>query len=250
MYTPDQYIRHLQSDFLTLPWRRGVTSYLIFGSLVNIPSLTLNRDIDLCFVLTDRDQELTRSVKQYLAANFIKPDVTIYYLDELGASLPFRDIGNGLFALEYLALGKTIYGRNVFVEMLQSASQVEYRRSLLEKIYDYVLRLRRCFLVEVDETAKFAYADKYLQRLVLDVLLYLKIESMASLSAMKREDIFSNGAAAGLIPPELLDGITAGTSISDRLTAYEQCLDVVSIRLLTLPTLEDRNGESDATLQK
>lgn len=235
MYTPDQYIRHLQAEFGTFPWRNGVASYLIFGSLVNIPSLTLNKDIDLCFVLEDRSVHLNDQLRQYLTTHFIKPDVTVYYRDELEAPLPFRDIGNGLFALEYLALGKTIYGRNVFVDMLQSASQVEYRRSLLEKIYDYVLRLRRCFLIELDEAAKFAYADKYLQRLILDVLLYLKIESMASLSVMKREDIFSHGASAGLVPPELLTRILEGVSMSDQLAAYELCLAVVSARLLSLP---------------
>lgn len=238
MYTPDQYIRHLREEFKKLSWRDGVASYLIFGSLVNIPSLILNKDIDLCLVLNDRALGLTQAVRDYLAANFIQPDVTIYYRDELDGPLPFRDIGNGVFALEYLALGKTIYGHNVFVDMLQSASQAEYRRSLLEKIYDYVLRLRRCFLVERDETAKYAYADKYLQRLILDVLLYLKIETMASLTSMTREDIFAHGAAAGWVPDSLRDQLVNQATLYQRLAAYEECLSHISLQLLSLTSVD------------
>lgn len=235
MYTPDQYIRHLRAEFHKLPWKDSVASYLIFGSLVNIPSLTLNKDIDLCIVLSQRSELLMQQVREYLAANFIRPDVTVYYKDELDGPLPFRDIGNGVFALEYLALGKTIFGRNLFIEMLQRASAVEYRRSLLEKMYDYVLRLRRAFLVEPDPAAKFAYVDKYTQRLVLDLLIYLGVETMESLLSMNRDDIYRHATSADLMSAPIQQRLIARSSIHDVLDAYEEYLESVSLVLISLP---------------
>jgi len=236
VYTPDEYISFLKDEFEHMPWRDSVVCYLLFGSLVNIPSLTLNRDVDLCFVLRSRSADVLGDVREYLHSRFVNPDVTVYYVEELDAPLPFRDIGNGLFALEYLALGTTIYGRNIFVDMLERASRVDYRRSLLEKIFDYVLRIRRCFLVERDDAAKLAYVDKYLQRLIVDILLFREAASLASLSAMHREDVFTSGAKEGLFNQELLSTLTAADGRTEQLKASFQCFSEVSVALLGLDT--------------
>lgn len=190
MYSVQEYINHLKSDFSVYEWKDNISCFIIFGSLVNIPSLTLNKDIDFCIVLKSRDESLLIAVKKYINDHFIDPDVTIYYADELNSNLPFRDIGNGLFALEYLALGTLIYGINIFSQLLSKVSRQEYKKSLIEKIFDYILRIRRTYVIEKDEGDKLNYIKKYLSRLLVDLMIYLDLESLSNLSSLTKEEIF------------------------------------------------------------
>lgn len=234
MYSVEQYIKHLRDDFATLSLRDDVECYLIFGSLVSIPSLVLNRDIDLCIVLKNRSERALEHLGYYLKSNFIEPDATVYFSEELESSIPFRDIGNGLFALEYFALGTLIHGKNIFFDMLNSISKIEYKRSLLEKIFDYILRLRRCFLVETDISALASYSEKYLQRVLIDILLYIDMESLSVLSKESQFLIFNRCAFAGLFPFEYFTSLNDNSSIQERIKCYKQIHESISVTLLKI----------------
>ncbi|WP_194525034.1 hypothetical protein [Zobellia roscoffensis] len=179
-----QYIKHLGDEFKKLDWSDSVECIIVFGSLINIPSLTKNKDIDLCFVLKNRDELVLNNLRGYVKERFITPDLTIYYKDELLGNMPFRDIGNGIFALEYFALGKTIFGSNIFIDLFTNASKEEYKKSLVDKIFDYILRIRREHIILEEKLARREYLNKYLIRLVIDILIFLEIETLENLSKL------------------------------------------------------------------
>ena len=199
MYTVDEYIEHLRSEVNNLSWKNNLNCIIIFGSLINIPSLTLNKDIDLCIVLNNRDENSILKLRTFINEHFIQPDITVYFLDELNGKLPFRDIGNGIFALEYFATGKTIFGTNIFIELLTKASKEEFKKSLLDKIFDYILRIRKKHILENTTEERTRHINKYLVRLIVDILVYFDYETLTNLQYSKATDIIQKAKDAKLL---------------------------------------------------
>ncbi|MCX6716488.1 MAG: hypothetical protein NTV72_01025 [Candidatus Taylorbacteria bacterium] len=149
---------------------KKVCCFIIFGS--SIRTTGTPKDSDIAIVLNDLDVDVNE-ISSFIFDNFINPDFTIYLKDEIESKLPFVDVGNGFFALNYLARGICIYGKNIFKEKLEKIDVVKYKESLLTKAFEYILRLRIVYFSQkYDESYKFDYFQKYVTRLIRMILLY------------------------------------------------------------------------------
>lgn len=196
------FVREVKSSYL----KKETESLIFFGSRLyenNSPK----SDHDLCVVLLHRDKQILDDFKKILDKYFDNLDLTIYYHDEIDSSLPFRDIGMGVFALHYLALGKALIGKNIFKSQLKKISPVVYKHSLKEKIYDYVLRLRRMYISNTPIDDKLIYFEKYLSRLIIDLILYYDLDQLEKLINFNPEEVFSLGEKLGIVknPSHLID---------------------------------------------
>jgi len=126
----------------------------------------------MCIVLSSRGVDL-KELSRFLYGNFDNPDFVIYYEDEVYSGLPFRDTGVGSFCIEFFAHGVLIWGENIFKPMLTSLDQTEYLRSHLEKIFEYILRIRRGYHSKsMSSEDKLVFLNKYIIRLLRGILLY------------------------------------------------------------------------------
>lgn len=206
MVTVEEYIEYLKNGITNLDWSDDLECVIVFGSLINIPSLTRNKDIDICIVIKDRNKDILLNIREYLSEYFDKPDITVYYLDELNGRLPFRDIGNGIFALEYLATGRTIYGENIFIQLLTKASKEEFKKSILDKIFDYILRIRKAHILINSPGERIQYINKYVIRLLIDILVYFDYETLTNLQSLTNYEIISIAAKHRVIWIEDIEG--------------------------------------------
>jgi len=180
-------LEQIRKDLIDMPFINDLVCFVIFGSSVYF-SKTAN-DTDLCIVVKDRKTDL-KPIATFIYKNFSNPDFTIYFEDEVNSYLPFRDIGTGIFALEYLSNGIFLYGDNIFSEKLKQIDATKYKDTILEKIFDYILRLRIVYFSQNKDTKyKIEYFKKYLLRLIISILLYLEYKSYLELSKMSNIEI-------------------------------------------------------------
>ena len=160
----------------------NVDSLIVFGSQLH-QGKKVAKDEDFCLVLRERETDDMDIVAKIFRKHYRNLDITVYYKNELSGDLPFRDIGTGCFAMHYFALGKPLIGKNIFVEKYQKLSKKLYKQSLKEKMFDYLLRLRKEYVVQRIQKDKIAYFRKYTARLLVDLMIYN--DSSILMSVMK-----------------------------------------------------------------
>lgn len=169
------------------PFTDKLVCVVLFGSSTR--RIDPPKDTDICIVLKDADIDRD-SLSRFIFDNFKNPDYTIYTEEEVNSSLPFVDVGNGVFALEYLARGHCIFGRNIFSEKLRAMDPEAYKESLLRKAFEYILRLRIVLFSEAhDSDYKFNYFQKYVTRLARMVLLYQGYASYDNIDSFTRMEL-------------------------------------------------------------
>jgi predicted nucleotidyltransferase len=108
------FIETLKAEIKNEPFVDSVVCFIIFGSYVYFGKDP--NDVDICVIVKNRNVDL-KLLSNYIYSKFKNPDVTIYFKDELESNIPFTDIGNGVFAIEYLSYGIPLYGDNFFKDL-------------------------------------------------------------------------------------------------------------------------------------
>lgn len=170
---------------------KDISCFLVFGSGVFHTSGTSPQDTDVCVVVKNRNADL-QSITEFIFKHFNGPDYRIYFEDEVFSSLPFMDKGVGTFSLEYFSDGICLHGNNIFVEKLNSIDEYSLKQSYLNKIFEYIIRIRevRYSLVH-DGKYKLWHIQKYLSRLIIDMLLYKNIIKYKDIKKYTRPDILT-----------------------------------------------------------
>ncbi|MBI3633306.1 MAG: NUDIX hydrolase [Candidatus Vogelbacteria bacterium] len=178
-YSKDK-LRFLHRDFQAvkkdLPsqsFAKDLTCFIVFGSsVVNNNMGKVPDDVDVCVVVKNRDADLHK-ISEYIFSSFKKPDFRIYFQDEVDSDLQFVDVGIGVFAMEYFANGVALYGKNIFVDKLKTVSKTKLKESYLNKIFEYILRIRVAYVAKTStHEYKMWHIHKYVIRLSIDILLY------------------------------------------------------------------------------
>lgn len=182
------------------PFAKDITSFIVFGSsVVNSTMGSEPQDVDVCVVVQERSADL-QSITEFVFKCFPGPDYRIYFLDELKSSLPFMDKGVGVFAMEYFADGISLFGKNIFVDLLKNIEPRKLRESYLNKVFEYVIRIREVkHSLAYDGKYKMWHIQKYLVRLVIDVLLHDGILTYADLKNKTKYDLMNLIAKSGLL---------------------------------------------------
>lgn len=179
------FVSSLKEEISVQTFCQDLECFIIFGSYVYSGSDP--KDVDICVVLNNRNADI-QSVTNYIYSRFENPDITLYFKDELVSRVPFTDIGNGIYAIEYLSYGVAVYGDNFFRELLKKINKEKYKESLLQKAFEYVLRLRVIYYSNKSEEEKKNYFYKYVFRLSKSLLLFLG-EDYFDLMKLSNEEI-------------------------------------------------------------
>lgn len=188
-------VEALQEELKKESFIESLECFIIFGSYVYCNKDP--NDVDICVVVKDRDANL-ELLSNYVCSKFENPDLTIYFKDELESGIPFADIGNGIFAVEYLSYGIPLYGENVFKSLLMNVDQSKYRESLLQKAFEYVLRLRVVYYSDKNTEYKKNYFYKYVTRLAKSILLFLGSD-YSGLMTLSNKEVFGLLIEKGII---------------------------------------------------
>lgn len=205
----------------------NVYSLIVFGSQLYENSNVTN-DEDFCIVLNTRKTSDLRLITGIFKKYYSNLDITVYYKNELRGSLPFRDIGTGCFALHYFALGKPLIGKNIFIEKYQKLPQKLYKQSLREKMFDYLLRLRKQYIVQQSKEEQVAYFRKYVARLLIDLMIYNDPNILKSVVKDSPEEVFQKAKELKIISSIPLQGGPKAMS------KYLFILDEITDKILAL----------------
>lgn len=185
-------IEKIKENLLLTNFVDNILCFVVYGSSVNNHSyIRKSNDVDLCLVLKDRNVDL-QEVSNFIYANFEKPDFTIYFQDEVESTMPFRDIGISYFCIEFFANGVLIHGKNIFKEKLLKLSKEKYKFGHIEKIFEYILRIRRGYYSKdfSSKEEKSNFLNKYTTRLLRGVLLYYEYCTYLELENMQQNKIY------------------------------------------------------------
>ncbi len=182
------YLSALLSAIEKSKLHNNILSLIVFGSLLN-KQKDIAHDADFCIILHQRKQDDLNLIAK-LFKRYKKLDITIYYKNELNNLLPFRDIGTGCFAMHYFATGKPLIGKNIFLEKYKKLPKTLYQHSLKEKMFDYLLRLRRVHVTYNSKQKKLSHLEKYTSRLLVDLMAYNQPTLLPILIGLSSERIF------------------------------------------------------------
>lgn len=202
----------------------NIVSLVVFGSQVNGTSSIQKNDYDFCLVLRKKRYDDLNLIKDIFNEFFSNLDITIYYENEIMSDLPFRDIGTGCFALNYLSCGEAIIGENIFQKEFKMVSKKLYQRALKEKMFDYVLRLRKAYIICDSKNDQMTFFEKYLARILLDLMIYDKPEDLKKMIKLSSSEIMALAVKNGIIRVDMSkkdssDGMTTYLSLLDEVTA-------------------------------
>lgn len=193
---------------------KDLECFVVFGSsVVNSTMGNTPQDVDVCVVVRNRDADL-QSITEFIFKCFPGPDYRIYFLDELKSNLPFMDKGVGIFALEYFANGISLYGENMFINLLQKADKRKLKESYLNKIFEYVIRIREVkHSLAYDGKYKLWHIHKYSVRLLIDILLYKDILEYYELKNRTKFDLVELAKDSGIIPGDISVNFDSSNSL-------------------------------------
>lgn len=191
---------NIQNDLPNQLFAKDLSCFIVFGSnVVNNNTGRIPDDVDVCVVVKNREADL-EGITKYIFSSFKKPDFRIYFKDEIDSNLNFVDVGIGVFAMEYFATGLTLYGENIFVEKLETLDKEKLKESYLNKIFEYILRIRVNYLSpNFTEDEKHRHIDKYVLRLSIDILLYRGHIVYSELKTLSKNEIFDLCREHGII---------------------------------------------------
>ena len=221
-------IEEVKSTLLNEDFVGFLSCFIIYGSSIHRKGKGVPNDTDICIVLKSRQADLEK-IADFCYKNFKNPQFTIYYEDELNSSLPFRDTGVGWFAMEFFSQGTAVYGNNIFIKLLEKVSLNDYRRSHLEKVFEYILRIRSTFLSHtVTSEYKLVYLNKYITRLLRGIILFSGFSTYRQIEAMQQLEIYDFCKKCGVLPG---DSTVDLTSLQSMYKIFEQAnIYALSIR--------------------
>lgn len=191
-----------------------IECFLVFGSsVVNNTMGNSPQDVDVCVVVRNRTADL-QSITEFIFKYFPGPDYRIYFLDELNSSLPFMDKGVGVFAMEYFADGVSLYGENIFINLLKNVDKNRLKESYLNKIFEYVIRIREVkHSLAYDGKYKLWHIHKYSMRLIIDILLYNEIIQYQDLKKNTKFELFELAKKFNIIPSDTVINFDSSISL-------------------------------------
>ena len=174
---------------------KSLVSFLVYGSCLTKADPS---DTDICVVVKN-DQNDYSKILHFICENFKNPDVTIYKELEVHSGLPFSDIGNGTFSLEYLSRAVILFGNNPFIDKLSKTQRKLIKQSQLEKLYQYILKIRIYGFSKTFSTKeKEIYLNKYVTRLIRMFLLYSGALTYDNIDSFSRTQLLGLGQLQGL----------------------------------------------------
>lgn len=202
-------IKKLSEEIKADPISPLIVCFLVYGSCLRKENPP---DADICVVIKDNSFDYP-AVLKFIYKNFKNPDITIYRESEIISSLPFSDIGNGVFSLEYLSRATALFGENVFAEKLKKTDPELIRESELHKLYQYILRIRRDTFAINNSEEKLSYLNKYTTRLMRMFLLYTEALTYDNIDLFTKRELLTLGQLLGFIHPniELSENISLET---------------------------------------
>lgn len=175
-------------------------SLLLYGSITTSRSRP-DSDVDMAAVFKNRSV-LTMPLKTVLNNHLGELDIKYYYRYEVEDPYFFMDIRTSIFSLEWLADGVLIFGdENPFALLLKRISTDAYRRSLKEKMFDYVLRVRRVYLNKKRNAHQLALLRKLTRKILIDLMLFKGTKSFHELNALRFPEILAIALAHDLVHP-------------------------------------------------
>lgn len=193
-------IDEVRSNFLKEDFLESVSCFIIYGSSIHRKGRGVPNDTDICIVLKSRSANLEQ-ITSFCYKNFKNPQFTIYFEDEINSSLPFRDTGVGWFAMEFFSQGIAVYGENIFIKLLENVSHDDYRRSHLEKVFEYILRIRSTFFSQtVSSEYKLVHLNKYVTRLLRGIILFNGFLTYREVESMQQLEIYSFCKKCEILP--------------------------------------------------
>lgn len=182
---------------------KDIVCFIVFGSSVTNHTMGMvPDDVDVCVVVKNRDADLLQ-ISDFIFSCFKKPDFRVYFQDEIDSDLPFMDVGIGVFAMEYFASGVSLFGKNIFIEKLSKISRRKLRESYLNKIFEYIIRIRVAYISQNStHEYKMWHLRKYIIRLSIDILLYNGHIVYADLKKLSKYDIINLCKKYGIIKTE------------------------------------------------
>ena len=174
--------------------------FIVFGSsVVNANKDKKPGDCDICVVVKNRDVNL-KKIANFIFSYFNQPDYRIYFMDEIESSLPHMDYGVGVFSIEYFAHGRSLFGENIFKELLVKTDKEKLKESYLNKISEYIIRIRRAYISPNNNSEyKYWHTYKYVLRLMIDILLYKEIINYGQMLYTDRDEILTLCKKIGLV---------------------------------------------------
>ncbi len=235
----------VEGELPNQPFAKDVVSFIVFGSSVfNANRSRKPDDVDVCVVVRDRTTDL-KPVADYIFTVFEKPDFRIYFLDEVNSDLHFMDKGVGVFALEYFSHGRCLYGENIFIDKLKTAEKQRLKDSYLHKIFEYIIRIREAQIAKTSTPEyKSWHINKYIIRLLIDILLYNSYVTYADMKKMspqevvdmcKQHNIIRQDAEANFDDSEKMYGLFQ--EINNYVVAAHSCAPLSERTIWWLPRL-------------
>ncbi len=169
----------------------------VYGSRVNDRDVNPNSDIDIYIVVANRqigDLILIRKLR----VSFMGVDLTYQFLDELKAKKKgnFRLGHHGDFYLKVLQNIESVYGVNPLSKF--NISMISEKRSLLDKIEEYLVRLQDH--ITISEKLDPILINKYIRKVLVDLLLVRNVVSFEGASVLRKNDVISWCEKAGVLP--------------------------------------------------
>lgn len=181
------------SDDIEAAFSGRIISLVAYGSVVN-GRCNNHSDVDF-FLMLDKnlkgvdDIEVLSQITHHYHP--IAIDLSLQYLDEQPRNAcSFQDGTKGPLALSYLASATLLLGDNIFVDLLNSVSIEEYRKSIKTTVGYYLDMMRREAIAGGIDSDIFAKrVRKYVSRTLVDSFLFYEKADMSKYRGLKVDDV-------------------------------------------------------------
>lgn len=191
VYLQDALFREF-ADHIEAAFSGRIVSLVSYGSVVNKRS-GVHSDVDFFLMLNKRLKDvndieiLNRIIHNYESV----VDLSLQYLDEQsGKACDFHDGTKGPIALSYLASATVLIGDNIFIDLLESLSIDEYRKSIKQTVAYYLDTMRREAIANGFDNKDFSKkVRKYASRTLIDAFLFEKKANMTAYKGLKVDEV-------------------------------------------------------------
>jgi hypothetical protein len=217
--------------------RRHLESIVWYGSSSKGFDMHPRSDCDLHIILDKPDYLTTLNLSKILD-NYPNVDLSIIYLKDIlshNNKLIFQNGTKGLFFLYVLSVGKILYGRNVYKDIVDGLGIDDIKPSLSFTIKEYLSRLRIMATRNPNDSLKF---KKYSLKLLQDLLVFdghILPEAFDGLSyaktikESKKYLSFSDKSINNLDELNIFDKTFSSKQMAILLTEYESIVDEVIV---------------------
>jgi predicted nucleotidyltransferase len=166
----DKIKKNIISDIQKSKLDKDIICVLFFGSITRNDDYTKTSDIDLHILLKKNSPIIFNKIKNIIK-NYRKIDLSVLTQKELDSIVnkgKFQNGNQGSYFIYVLANSESIFGFNVYKDLLKNISKKEIKSSVIFKLHEYLSRLRRLF---IEDSLESNYFKKYTARILLDLML-------------------------------------------------------------------------------